>query len=119
MSFCLRDDLLVTMGARAASMEDAGVINLPEGVEGETILAKFVANKVDHYMAMEDRDCFDLYIEEALEKEYGNGEQRFPLWGIVEKAICYMVCEEGISINKVCEYIGCNEIDLKYYNLID
>ena len=68
----LRDDLLVTMGARAAYMECAGVIRLPAGINGEEELAKFVVNRVDEFV-----ECcmyeipFDLFIETELKNEYG------------------------------------------------
>lgn len=66
-----RDNLLVTMGARAGGMERIGCIKLPDGVIGEYELAKFVVNKVDNYIENEIDESFDCYIEEALMKEYG------------------------------------------------
>jgi hypothetical protein len=68
----LRDDLLVTAGARAAYMHQAGKIELPEFVEGERELANFIAHIVDYWLVNE-RDNFDLFLEEQLQKEYGNG----------------------------------------------
>lgn len=68
----LRDDLLVTAGARAAYMEDQGCIELPSGVDGEAKLATFVSNTVNHYLYQECWDVnYDEYIETALMKEYG------------------------------------------------
>lgn len=66
----LRDDLLVTMGARAAYMECHGIIELPYGVNGESELADFVASKVDNYIDMDIDESFDLYIEEVLREKY-------------------------------------------------
>lgn len=68
----LRDDLLVTAGARAAYMENLGCIELPSGVDGEAKLANFVSHIVDHFLNQDDRDVnYDEYIETALMKEYG------------------------------------------------
>ena len=68
----LRDDLLVTAGARAARLECFDRIELPPFVDGERELARFIAHIVDYWLVNE-RDNFDLYIEERLLKEYGNG----------------------------------------------
>ena len=65
-----RDDLLVTMGARAAYMEFQGVIELPAGVDGERKLSEFVSSKVDYYIDMEVDECFDIYIEDVLKQKY-------------------------------------------------
>ena len=66
----LRDNLLVTAGARAAHMECLGYITLPSGSSGEDKLAMFVSNVVDKYLN-EDMDIsFDEYIEEKLSKKY-------------------------------------------------
>lgn len=71
----LRDNLLVTMGARAAYMHDKGDIKLPEGVEGEKELADFVVGTVTAYMAYSkfySLDAnFDEFIESALMGKYG------------------------------------------------
>lgn len=67
-----RDNLLVTMGARAAYMHDRGDIELPSGVEGERKIAEFVANTIDQYLQKQFvYGNFDQYIETALMKEYG------------------------------------------------
>lgn len=66
----IRDNLLVTVGARAAYM-DGVRINLPSGVEGEAILAEFAVRIVDHYLNCNRENNFDEYIETWLEKEYG------------------------------------------------
>lgn len=73
----LRDNLLVTAGARAAYMEDANHIELPHGVDGEAKLAQFVSRTVDCYLnRVRYRDiCCDEYIETELMKEYGNKEE--------------------------------------------
>lgn len=69
----IRDDLLVTAGARAAYMEDAGHIKLPHGIAGEAELARFASRTVDRYLNQSCyRDiCCDEYIEKALMAEYG------------------------------------------------
>lgn len=71
----LRDNWLVTMGARAAYMECRGDIKLPEGVEGEQKLTEFVVAAVLTYMVCSspypDLINFDEYIEKALMDEYG------------------------------------------------
>lgn len=65
-----RDNLLVTMGARAAYMECDGIINLPAGIYGEQELAEFAVEKVDQYMDENIDESFDLYIERELDKRY-------------------------------------------------
>ena len=67
----MRDDLLVTAGARAAYMHHDGFIKLPEGIEGEAALAFLVADIVDAYLSIEDRINFDEYIETILMDKYG------------------------------------------------
>ena len=69
----LRDNLLVTAGARAAYMDSEGCINLPGGVEGEDILAEFIKDMVDCYINLESDTLgpFDLYIEKALLAKFG------------------------------------------------
>lgn len=70
----LRDNLLVTMGARAAYMHDKGDIKLPEGVEGEKDLADFVVGTVTAYMAYSKLHIgvnFDEFIEKSLMGKYG------------------------------------------------
>lgn len=67
----IRDNLLVTMGARAAYMECKKLITLPGGSVGEDILAEFVSYVVDAYRVDEDTDLsFDEYIETALLKQF-------------------------------------------------
>lgn len=71
-----RDGLLVTAGSRAAFMEDKNVIKLPDGVEGEAELAKYIAEIVDAYIEGErlkgDPDApFDIYVEVKLRQKYG------------------------------------------------
>lgn len=66
----LRDNLLVTAGARAAYMDSEGCIDLPGGVEGEDILAGFIVKAVNHYL-FNDVGPFDLYIEKALLAKFG------------------------------------------------
>lgn len=65
----LRDNLLVTAGARAAYMHSSNVIDIPGALEGEDNLAIFLARAVDYYLEFECGN-FDNYIEEVLLKEY-------------------------------------------------
>lgn len=69
----LRDNLLVTFGCRAGSMEAAGHITLPEGACGEDDLALYAEKTISSYMALSiDADVsFDEYIEGALLARYG------------------------------------------------
>lgn len=69
----LRDNLLVTAGARAAYMDSKDDIELPGGVEGEDILAEFITDMVDCYINL-DSDIlgpFDTYIETVLFNKFG------------------------------------------------
>ncbi len=68
----LRDNLLVTAGARAAYMEDANCIEFPHGVNGEAELAESISRMVDRYLQQECcRDInYDEYIELALKAIY-------------------------------------------------
>lgn len=66
----LRDNLLVTAGARAAYMDRNDTIDIPDGLKGEDDLAIFIARAVDYYLANECGN-FDLYIEERLIRGYG------------------------------------------------
>ena len=66
----LRDNLLVTAGARAAYMDRNDTIDIPDGLKGEADLAIFIARAVDYYLANECGN-FDLYIEERLIRGYG------------------------------------------------
>ena len=66
----LRDDLLVTAGARAAYMDTKGIINIPGGVDHEGNLALFISKTVDRYLILNDVN-FDLFIEAELYSEYG------------------------------------------------
>lgn len=67
----LRDNLLVTMGMRAAYMHNRGIIELPSGTIGEKIVADFISKAVDDYIELDIEDPFDLYIEDALQYEFG------------------------------------------------
>lgn len=69
----LREDLLVTGGARAAFMAYCGYIDLPFGVEGEADISRYVSKLVDAYLEYRefDKDLnFDEYIENALRRKY-------------------------------------------------
>lgn len=69
----LRDNLLVTAGARAIYMETNGDIVLPGGVTGEDELAEFIAEAVDRYIANIPYGVgpFDIYIETGLSRKFG------------------------------------------------
>lgn len=67
----IRDNLLITAGARAAYMECSRVIDLPSGVDGEEILAEFVTGVVDKYIDERINNPFDEYIENALKERFG------------------------------------------------
>lgn len=67
----LRDNLLVTAGARAAYMHCAGCIELPHGIEGEEEIALYISTVVDRYMTFDTDENFDEYIEMALTDKYG------------------------------------------------
>lgn len=68
--------MLITMGARAAYMECAGIIKLPSGLEGEDALGDFVCEKVQEYIDIHHNDMnFDEFIEMELIKEYGTTDE--------------------------------------------
>ena len=66
----IRDNLLVTAGARVAYMHDKGIINIPDGLKGEDEIARFITRLVDEYLES-DPGNFDIWLEEALMKGYG------------------------------------------------
>lgn len=66
----IRDNLLVTAGARSAYMHDKGVIEISSGLKGEDKLARFITRVVDEYLDGEFGN-FDIFIEQALMKGYG------------------------------------------------
>ena len=66
----LRDDLLVTAGARAAYM-DGNCIGLPSGTKGERELSLYIAKLVDYYISIGADKNFDEFIETALIEKYG------------------------------------------------
>ena len=68
----LRDDLLVTAGVRAGFMWESGDIKLPSGLEGEADVANYISREVDYYLAMDNREIFDEFIEESLLSRYGD-----------------------------------------------
>jgi hypothetical protein len=68
-----REHLLVIMGARAAYMNSAGIIDIPEGLKAEGELASFAKKIVNRYIraATDGEDVnFDDYIETALIHQY-------------------------------------------------
>ena len=66
----IRDNLLVTAGARAAYMNYSDKIDIPEGIEEEFKLAEFLTKVVDKYIRL-DGVNFDLYLETKLIEKYG------------------------------------------------
>lgn len=70
----LRDDLLVTAGSRLAYMDCKGLVDIPEGVEGEHQIAKFIAASVDYYLHSLEDYIFDEFIEDVLLSKYRKGE---------------------------------------------
>lgn len=66
----IRDNLLVTAGARVAYMHDKGIIDIPSGLKGEDEIACFIARLVDEYLES-DAGNFDIWLEEAIMKGYG------------------------------------------------
>lgn len=71
----IRDNLLVTAGARAAYMHDANIIDIPKGLKGEDELTRFIVRVVDEYLAG-DLGNFDIQIELALKKAYRRSEEK-------------------------------------------
>lgn len=71
----IRENLLITMACRAAYMDCNGVIVLPSGSVGEDMLAEFISEMVDKYIAMTRDDgldiIFDEYIETSLINAFG------------------------------------------------
>lgn len=67
----VRDNLLVTAGARAGYMAAKDIIELPCGLEGEDVLAEFIVNAVSTYIKLPNDIPYDLFIEEALYEEFG------------------------------------------------
>ena len=67
----IRDNLLVTIGSRAAYMDVRGDIELPTGSRGEDILAAFAVKLTDQWMKEQpDLMSFDEFIETELEKRF-------------------------------------------------
>ena len=66
----IRDNLLVTAGARAAYMNCNDKIDIPEGIEEEFKLSEFLTKIVDDYLRF-DWENFDLYLETKLIEKYG------------------------------------------------
>lgn len=66
----IRDNLLVTAGARAACMNYSDKIDSPEGIEEEFKLSEFLTKVVDEYLRF-GWENFDLYLETKLTEKYG------------------------------------------------
>lgn len=65
----IREHLMTIMGARAAYMDCAGIIDIPDGLEEEGKLVEFVRKTVERYIRDADVN-FDEYIETALKDHY-------------------------------------------------
>ena len=70
----LRDNLLVSIGSRAAYMDVMGHITMPYGSKGEDELAEFSAMLADRYIQEKPECGFDEYIETALAKRFPREE---------------------------------------------
>lgn len=70
----VRDNMLVTAGARAAYMDMNDDICLPSGVEGEHELTKFITKAVRTYIKLPEDIPFDEFIETELVNEFGTGK---------------------------------------------
>lgn len=68
----IRDNLLVTAGARAAYMDDHGDITIPGGLDGEDELAYYIIDSVDYYYIKMVDVNFDEFIENELLRKYGD-----------------------------------------------
>jgi hypothetical protein len=79
-SYSIRDNLLITAGARAAYMDMRGNIDLPGGLEGEDRLAEFVVDAVRTYSKITDDIPFDEFIERELVCEFGKVKKNNQLW---------------------------------------
>ena len=66
----IRENLLVTIGSRAAYMDVRGDIELPVGSRGEEVLAAFAVKLADRWMKEEPDMSFDCFIEIALKKRF-------------------------------------------------
>ena len=70
----IREHLMTIMGARAAYMDYAEMIDIPGGLGGEGELVWFVRKTVNEYLrkTTDGEDInFDEFIETALMNEYG------------------------------------------------
>lgn len=72
----LRDNLLVTIGSRAACMDAAGYITLPAGSRREDVLARFAGDLADAWLGREADMSFDEYIETALAARFPSDNQK-------------------------------------------
>ena len=84
MKATLKENLLVTFGARAAVLDSLGHIELPAHSSGEDELADFAVSVCNQWIDRDDNDClsFDEFIETALIEKWGS--DRRPEWfGVV------------------------------------
>lgn len=72
-TYSMRDSLLVIAGARAAylDMDVTITVDLPDGLEGEDTLVKFVTQLVDYYLKHIDELNFDEFIESKIIAGFG------------------------------------------------
>lgn len=66
----IRDNLLVTIGRRAAYMDVLEYIELPAGSNGEDVLADFAVELAEQWMSEDHDMSFDEFIETELEKRF-------------------------------------------------
>lgn len=64
----IRENLIATMGMYAGSLMEKGVIEIPEGLEGEDVLADFITESVSVYQKTRKIDDlpFCTFAEDAL-----------------------------------------------------
>lgn len=112
----IRDDLLVTMGARAAYMHDKELVELPSGVEGEKELSAFVVDSVNKYILSSSLAVmnYDEYIEKTLMEKYGVSKKEprtddgeFEKLGVEVKSM--------IDELKRCAHMNIGAVDGKVY----
>lgn len=75
----IRINLIVTAATRAAYMHANGCIDIPNSVEGEDYLAKWIEETVDNYFPYrQDDKPFDEYIENCLRIAFGVDKNTWP-----------------------------------------
>ena len=100
----IREHLMVIMGARAAYMDCDGTIDIPEGLEAEGDLVRFVKKTVERYV-QEDNVIFDEYIETALIEEYAVMLTPGKMYESYKRSWCK---SRGYDLEAMDEEIGIN-----------